>query len=129
MILAAGSSLAQRPVIYCMQVGKMGDIASVFALTAGWAPLQALLALASAPLGARGGGPMSDEPMKVALFSLGNMCTHASCSQVLLSLGLPATLHRLSASPDAVVKKYCARIQVSFSDSFQQATALLLRSA
>ena len=67
--------------------------------------------------------------MKVALFSLGNMCTHASCSQVLLSLGLPATLQRLSASPDAVVKKYCARIQVSFEGSFQQATALLLHPA
>ena len=73
---------------------------------------QGLLDLASTPLGARGGAPVSDEPMKVALFSLGSVCNHAECIKVLLSLGLADTLQRLAASPDQTIRKYCARIQV-----------------
>ena len=51
--------------------------------------------------------------MKVALFSLGNMCTHSACAQALMKLGLVEKLRRLSSSPDAQVQKHCARIQVS----------------
>lgn len=74
--------------------------------------MQALLALAGTPAGARGGSPVSDEPLKVSLFSLGNMCVHKPCSRVLQSMGLVDLLRRLSTLSDPQIQKHVARIQV-----------------
>ena len=65
------------------------------------------------PAGARGGvsSPGSEEPQKIALFSVGNMCTHQPLMEALLGLGLRDTLRRLAASPHPIVQKNCARIQ------------------
>ena len=72
-------------------------------------------AAAAANGGGRGdGGDTSDSqsPVKISLFSLGNMCSHAACRAPLLEMGLAEAIDALaSASSDATVQKYCARIQ------------------
>ena len=52
-------------------------------------------------------------PVKIALFSLGNLCTHLLCRERLLSLQLERKIEQLALRPDAdaSVKKYVARIQ------------------
>mmetsp|Transcript_35208 Transcript_35208/g.48864 ORF Transcript_35208/g.48864 Transcript_35208/m.48864 type:complete len:493 (+) Transcript_35208:442-1920(+) len=50
-------------------------------------------------------------PLKIALFSLGNMCTHRECRERLLQLGFRDMITGLSTSKDDTVQKYVARIQ------------------
>ena len=52
-------------------------------------------------------------PVKIALFSLGNLCTHAPCRERLVELRLEQKIQTLAQRPDAdaSVKKYVARIQ------------------
>mmetsp|Transcript_10638 Transcript_10638/g.20114 ORF Transcript_10638/g.20114 Transcript_10638/m.20114 type:complete len:1090 (+) Transcript_10638:312-3581(+) len=76
--------------------------------------LEALLRIISAPEtggSAGGGGAEGQSPLKIALFSLGNMCTHRECRERLLQLGFKKIVASLSKSSDAVVQKYVARIQ------------------
>ena len=54
-------------------------------------------------------------PLKIALFSLGNMCAHPVCAEVLLSLGAREPLTRLGRSPDSTIQRYVQRIQVELS--------------
>jgi fused-like protein len=61
--------------------------------------------------GTASGGGEGQSPLKIALFSLGNMCTHRDCRERLLQLDFRAVVAQLAASPDAVVQKYVARIQ------------------
>lgn len=51
-------------------------------------------------------------PLKIALFSLGNMCAHPVCAEALLSLGAREPLIRLGRSPDSTIQRYVQRIQV-----------------
>jgi fused-like protein len=49
-------------------------------------------------------------PVKIALFSLGNMCAHKECREALWPLGVQDVLRRLSSTHDAVTQKYLQRI-------------------
>ena len=51
-------------------------------------------------------------PAKIALFSLGNLASHAECAAQLAALGIADVLASLANVQDAVVIKYCARIRV-----------------
>ena len=68
----------------------------------------------------------STSSMQIALFSLGNLCAHAECSEALAALGLDTALAAVlqqhssppggggsggSAEEAAVVRRYVARIQ------------------
>ena len=86
--------------------------------------LEALVELATSGGGKVGGA--SDErlsasekasdgqsPVKIALFSLGNLCTHGACRDAMVALGFERRIAALAEAPDAdaSVKKYVARIQ------------------
>jgi hypothetical protein len=58
-----------------------------------------------------GGGGESGSPVKIALFSLGNMATHRECREVLLQLGIREVLRNLASSPDPTLQRYIARVQ------------------
>ena len=77
------------------------------------------------PRGAAAAAADAGSPLKISLFSLGNMCAHRSCADALLQLGIGGSLSRLSALPDATVRKYIERIQVSQSASILQGMALV----
>jgi fused len=53
----------------------------------------------------------SGSPIKMALFSLGNMCAYPQCRERLLALGLLKVIAPLAAAEDATIKKFIARIQ------------------
>lgn len=74
--------------------------------------LEALLRTITMPEGTSGGGGGEGQsPLKIALFSLGNMCTHRDCRERLLQLNFREVVAELATSPDGVVQKYVARIQ------------------
>ena len=52
-------------------------------------------------------------PVKIALFSLGNLCTHGACRDAMVAAGFERRVAALAEAPDAdaSVKKYVARIQ------------------
>lgn len=56
--------------------------------------------------------PEGSSPLKVSLFSLGNMCTHRECAQELLMLNIRGVVAPLAASQDATVRRYVERIEV-----------------
>ena len=58
-----------------------------------------------------GGGADAQSPVKIALFSLGNLCTHEECRERLLSLGFETRVDALADSGDPAVRRYVARIQ------------------
>ncbi|KAK3259023.1 hypothetical protein CYMTET_31958 [Cymbomonas tetramitiformis] len=64
-----------------------------------------------ASAGSSTGTGEGQSPLKIALFSLGNMCTHRECREKLLALNFREIVGSLASSPDQVVKKYIARIQ------------------
>ena len=53
--------------------------------------------------------PLSQQA-RTALFSLGNLASHACAHARLLELDLPAALQPLAALGDATVDKYAARV-------------------
>eukprot|EP01018_Ginkgo_biloba_P027021 Gb_09628 [translate_table: standard] len=59
----------------------------------------------------------SESPLKIALFSLGNMCIHAPCRQFLRSPDFFHVLMRLRQSPDPTIIKYLSRITSKFPDA------------
>ena len=59
--------------------------------------------------------PEGSSPLKVSLFSLGNMCTHRECAQELLMLNIRGVVAPLAASEDATVRRYVERIEVRVS--------------
>jgi hypothetical protein len=83
--------------------------------------VEALMQLASQPdrpgggRGGGGGGGEGGSPQKIALFSLGNMCAHRECKEVLQRAGVRALMHALAGSPDPTVQKYLARMQQKLS--------------
>ena len=66
----------------------------------------------STPRGAAAAAADGSNPLRISLFSLGNMCAHKECAEALIQLGIDTSLSRLKSSPDAVVQKYVQRIQV-----------------
>ncbi|BBN17969.1 fused [Marchantia polymorpha subsp. ruderalis] len=79
---------------------------------------QVIADCANAPAGHdRRGASNSESPLKIALFSLGNMCVHAACRQYLRSPELFRVLLKLKQSSDATVVKYVTRITSKFPDS------------
>jgi fused-like protein len=91
-----------------------GDLVSAKALEALMELATSPTALAEAGGGASprgGGGNDGQSPLKIALFSLGNLCTHRECRERLLALGFEGKVAALANSPDASVRKYVARIQ------------------
>ena len=97
--------------------------------------LQALLATVAGPppgsSAAAGGGPQQlhpvpaaaaaaaaadgASPVKIALFSIGNMCAHRECREALVALGLKDVLRSLSGASDPVLQKYLARVQAKLT--------------
>eukprot|EP00191_Tetraselmis_sp_GSL018_P012506 CAMPEP_0177598674 /NCGR_PEP_ID=MMETSP0419_2-20121207/12506_1 /TAXON_ID=582737 /ORGANISM="Tetraselmis sp., Strain GSL018" /LENGTH=1263 /DNA_ID=CAMNT_0019091197 /DNA_START=454 /DNA_END=4245 /DNA_ORIENTATION=- len=78
--------------------------------------LQALLDTVSQPetsTSSSDGG----SPLKIALFSLGNMCAHRECREALLSIGLMKAIERLEMSRDTTVQKYVARIKTKLAQA------------
>ena len=61
--------------------------------------------------GGGGGGGESQSPVKIALFSLGNLCAHADCRAKLLALGFERKIAALADAEDASVRRYVARIE------------------
>ncbi|GLC39018.1 hypothetical protein PLESTM_000827500 [Pleodorina starrii] len=61
--------------------------------------------------GAGGGADAGGSPVKIALFSLGNMCAHRECRESLIALGVQDVIRRLGANPDPTQQKYLQRIQ------------------
>lgn len=66
----------------------------------------------STPRGAAAAAADGSNPLRISLFSLGNMCAHRECADALLELGICGSLTRLRSSQDATVQKYVQRIQV-----------------
>ena len=54
-------------------------------------------------------------PARVALFSLGNLATHAECHATLRTLGLPEQLAVLRHADDGVLLKYSQRIEAKLA--------------
>ena len=61
--------------------------------------------------GGGAGGGESQSPVKIALFSLGNLCAHADCRAKLLALGFERKIAALADAEDASVRRYVARIE------------------
>lgn len=59
----------------------------------------------------------SESPLKIALFSLGNMCIHAPCRHHLRSPELFKVLMKLKKSTDPTIVKYITRITNKFPDA------------
>ncbi|EFJ33693.1 hypothetical protein SELMODRAFT_230534 [Selaginella moellendorffii] len=64
----------------------------------------------------------AESPLKIALFSVGNMCIHAPCRQYLRSLELFRVLLQLKNSTDSTIIKYLNRIMCKFPDISAQQT-------
>ncbi|KAH7292834.1 hypothetical protein KP509_28G000900 [Ceratopteris richardii] len=63
----------------------------------------------------------NDSPLKIALFSLGNMCIHAPCRQYLRTPELFQILMKLQQeSPDPTIIKYISRIISKFPEASMQ---------
>ncbi|KAL2612342.1 hypothetical protein R1flu_024034 [Riccia fluitans] len=78
---------------------------------------QVIADCANAPPGSdRRSASNSESPLKIALFSLGNMCVHSTCRQYLRSPELFRVLLKLKQSSDATVVKYVTRITSKFPD-------------
>lgn len=69
----------------------------------------------STPRGAAAAAADGSNPLRISLFSLGNMCSHRECADALLQLGIGTSLTRLRSSQDATVQKYVQRIQVQLT--------------
>ena len=77
------------------------------------ARVQALLEVVTSPeASAIAADANNGSPLKIALFSLGNMCAHSVCAEALLKLRARELLARLLRSPDSIVQRYTQRIQV-----------------
>ncbi|KAI5058935.1 hypothetical protein GOP47_0025254 [Adiantum capillus-veneris] len=84
--------------------------------------LQVITDYSNAALGSTARSEASnDSPLKIALFSLGNMCIHAPCRQYLRTPELFQTLMRLQQeSPDPTIIKYISRIISKFPEASMQ---------
>ena len=73
--------------------------------------------------GAGGGGGEGGSPVKIALFSLGNMCAHRECRESLIHLGVHDMIKRLGGSTDPETLKYIQRIQTKLQAAEARAGA------
>eukprot|EP01025_Chloroclados_australasicus_P020469 TRINITY_DN21572_c0_g1_i1.p3 TRINITY_DN21572_c0_g1~~TRINITY_DN21572_c0_g1_i1.p3 ORF type:complete len:240 (-),score=38.15 TRINITY_DN21572_c0_g1_i1:463-1140(-) len=72
--------------------------------------LQALLQVVDQAENVHPQSEVGGSPVRIALFSLGNMCSHVTCRQVLEQLGIREVIGKLRESQDEVVRKYVDRI-------------------
>eukprot|EP00873_Tetraselmis_striata_P020056 jgi/Tetstr1/440320/TSEL_028657.t1 len=79
----------------------------------------ALQALLDTVLHPEAGSSASDggSPLKIALFSLGNMCAHRECREALLRIGFMDAVEQLATSNDATVQKYVTRIKTKLAQA------------
>eukprot|EP00898_Chlorokybus_atmophyticus_P002887 jgi/Chlat1/359/Chrsp10S00049 len=112
---AAGAlgNLVRNSGVLCKDLLHAGAVTALFELVAD--PRNA-----SPPSKQEGGGAQQQQqqgdgggqsPLKIALFSLGNMCAHRECRDHLLGLGFRSVMARIALWPDPVTQKYVARIQ------------------
>jgi hypothetical protein len=68
-------------------------------------------------------GSASDggSPLKIALFSLGNMCAHRECREALQAVGFTEAIDRLASSNDTTVQKYVTRIKTKLAQAQKSA--------
>lgn len=69
-------------------------------------PLQALLNMVTDSVAQKRIG----DPVKTALFSLGNACVHASCREHLRSLRIVSILQKMKKEVDSTLVKYIERV-------------------
>lgn len=65
----------------------------------------------------------AQSPMKIALFSVGNMCAHESCRNVLMRCGVMDIVRALMRHEDATVRKYAHRIEAKMGAAAAAAAA------
>lgn len=110
---AAGAlgNLVRNGSQLCGDLIRAGALASL--LDTALTPDRPSSSASSSTGGKSAGGAAGDggSPVKIALFSLGNMCAHRECREALWQLGVVDVLRRLSNSPDPVTQKYLQRIQ------------------
>jgi hypothetical protein len=113
--LSAGSARAHTqgacPALPCCVAAERGcAVCTVQELIRAGA-LEALLSLVcdAPPAGGAGGGE-GQNPLKIALFSLGNLCSHSACRAHLAALGLRAAVAPLAGSADGATAKYAVRV-------------------
>eukprot|EP00899_Mesostigma_viride_P028194 jgi/Mesvir1/855/Mv17428-RA.1 len=120
---AAGAlgNLVRNSSLLCSDLLAAGAIKALFHAVAEPARLGQAAAKASEGPAAGGasGGEGGQSPMKIALFSLGNMCAHKECREQLLALGFRDVIARLSTWNDDVVLKYVSRIQNKLEQAAQ----------
>jgi len=73
--------------------------------------MDALITLIASPSALAEAAGDSQSPMKIALFSLGNMCTHRVCKERMASRNLDPLLTELMHRGDETIKKYVTRIK------------------
>ncbi len=73
--------------------------------------MDALINLIASPNALSEAAGDSQSPLKIALFSLGNMCTHRVCKERLTSRNLEPLLDNLTQYGDETIKKYVTRIK------------------
>lgn len=81
----------------CDDIIASGALHSLAALVAEWSRAQSEAEL---------------QPCKIALFSLGSMCSYASCREALLAAEFPQVVGAIKArSRDEVLRKYAQRVE------------------
>lgn len=73
--------------------------------------VDALVNLISNPEGVVDAANDAQSPLKIALFSLGNMCTHRVCKERISSRNLSPLLDELARGGDDLVRRYATRIK------------------
>ena len=73
--------------------------------------MDALINLIASPNALSEAAGDSQSPLKIALFSLGNMCTHRVCKERLTTRNLEPLLDNLTQYGDETIKKYVTRIK------------------
>ena len=109
---AALGNLVRNSAALCGDLIRAGALERLVELATG--PEAAAEAAGSGGDGGGGGGDKSggdgQSPLKIALFSLGNLCTHRECRELLLAQGFELKVEALAGSPDAAIRKYVARV-------------------
>jgi hypothetical protein len=81
----------------CVDIIASGALDGLAALVAGWGAARSEAEL---------------QPCKIALFSLGSMCSYEACRDALLGARFPAIVEAIVASStDEVLRKYAQRVQ------------------
>jgi hypothetical protein len=110
-------TLPSPPPLHPVQVRNSNALCGELFQAGAVEALMQLAATADRPAGGRpaAGAGEGGSPQKIALFSLGNMCAHRECREVLQAGGIAQLMRALQASPDPVVQKYLGRMQAKLA--------------